>query len=228
MTRPKYISILATAALLTASAFSLTSCGSSGSAQLRALHASPDAPNVDISVNGTSVAKNVPYETATSYLKIKDGKTEVQVYPTGTTTSVLDYTFTATNKSYYTFLAANKVASIQPLLFTDNNSAPPSGDFNLRLIHGAPSAGNVDIYVTAPGAPLGTPTLSNVAFAASSGYMSEPAGSYEVRITPTGTQTVVIDTGALTFAAGQVRTAVALDPVNETGPFQAVVLDDLN
>ncbi len=219
---------LGAAALFAASAFGLAGCGSSGSAQLRALHASPDAPNVDISVNGTSVATNVPYESATSYLKIKEGKTEVQVYPTGTTTAVLDYTFTAKNKSYYTFLAANKVASIQSLLFTDDNSAPPAGDFNLRLIHGAPSAGNVDIYITAPGAALGTPTLSNVAFAAASGYLSEPAGSYEVRITPTGTQTVVIDTGALTFAAGQVRTAVALDPVNETGPFQAVVLNDLN
>lgn len=215
-------------ALLTVSAISFIGCGSSGSAQLRALHASPDAPNVDISVNGTSVAKNVPYETATSYLKIKEGKTEVQVFPTGTTTAVLDYTFTAANKSYYTFLAANKVASIQTLFFTDDNATPPSGDFSLRLIHGAPSAGNVDIYVTAPGAALGTPTLTNVAFTASSGYLNEPAGSYEVRITPTGTQTVVIDTGSLTFAAGQVRTAVALDPVNEVGPFQAVVLDDLN
>ena len=228
MITSKSISLWIATAFLSVSAFSLIGCGSSGSAQLRALHASPDAPNVDISVNGTSVAKDVPYETATSYLKIKDGKTQIQVFPTGTTTAVLDYTFTATNKSYYTFLAANKVASIQSLFFTDNNSTPPAGDFNLRLIHGAPSAGNVDIYITAPGAALGTPTLSNVAFAASSGYLSEPAGSYEVRITPTGTQTVVIDTGSLTFAAGQVRTAVALDPVNETGPFQAVVLDDLN
>ncbi len=57
------------------------------------------------------------------------------------------------------------------------------------------------------------PTLSNIPFKAASNYLSVPAGSYRVRITPTGSKTVAIDTGTLNLSAGAIRTGVAVgDP----------------
>jgi len=100
----------------------------------------------------------------------------------------------------------------------------------VRAIHGAPSAPAGDIYVTAPGADLSgeTPALSGVEFGDVADYIEAPAGDYQVRVTLAGTRTVVIDSGPLTLASGQVRTAIAVDAAGGGGPFDLLVLADLN
>jgi hypothetical protein len=88
----------------------------------------------------------------------------------------------------------------------------------------------VDIYVTAPGADLttATPVLTGVAFGDVADYLEVPAGEYQVRITPAGTKTVAIDSGALTLESGQVRTAIAVDAPGGGAPFDLIVLADSN
>ena len=100
----------------------------------------------------------------------------------------------------------------------------------MRAVHGAPSAPAVDIYVTAPGADLeaATPALTGVPFGAASDYLTAPAGDYQVRVTPAGSKTVVIDSGTLTLAAGQVRTAIAVDSPGGGAPFELLLLPDVN
>jgi len=223
---------LLTVVALAATAVFTTSCGDSGHASLRVVHASPDAPNVDVVVDGKTVLTNVAYEAASNYLTVDAGSRHIQIRPTGTTTNVIDATVKLTKKNYYTVLAVGKVAdsSLSALELTDDHSAPSPGQIKLRLVHASPTAGAVDIYVEAPGTDITTvsPTLTNVPFKAASDYLSVAAGSYEVYITPTGTKTVAIDSGALTLTAGQVRTAVALDAPGGGTPLTAIVLDDLN
>ena len=127
-------------------------------------------------------------------------------------------------------VAANKVASIEPLVLADDNTAPASGKVKVRIVHGAPSAPAVDVYVTAPGASLtsATPTLSKVPFKGVSAYLPVDAGSYQVRVTVAGTKTVAIDSGKVDLAAGQIRTIVAVDNAGGGSPFGAVILADLN
>ena len=54
------------------------------------------------------------------------------------------------------------------------------------------------------------------------------AGDYQVRVTPAGIKTVVIDSGTLTLSSGQVRTAIAVDAAGGGAPFDLLVLEDLN
>ncbi|HEX8924858.1 MAG TPA: DUF4397 domain-containing protein [Terriglobales bacterium] len=205
-------------------------CGDDPTARLRVVHASPDAPSVDVFVNGSSVLQNVAYETASSYLKVKAGTDKIEVKPTGSNTAVISASPDLMSKKDYTVLAVNYVSSIEPLLLTDDNTPPASGNVKVRIVHAAPSAPAVDVYVTAPGADLltATPVLTNVSFKGISSYLSVPAGSYEVRVTVAGTKTVAIDSGSVSLAAGQIRTAVALDAPGGGAPFSAIVLPDLN
>ena len=197
---------------------------------VRVVHASPDAPNVDVLVDGTVALSNVPYQASSTYLAVPAGTRNLQVRATGTTTTVINADVALTAGTYYTVMATGPVASIQPLVLTDDLTNPAAGNVKVQLVHAAPSAPTVDIYVTAPGADISmmAPTLTAVPFRGYSTYLEVPAGTYQVRITPTGSKTVALDTGDLALAAGQIRTGVALDAVGGGAPFGAIVLADKN
>ncbi len=194
---------------------------------IRVVHASPDAPAVDVLVDNAQVLTNVAYRGASPFLAVEPGSRNIQVRATGTTTTVINADLDVATRGDYTVLATGLLAGIQPLVATDDLSDPTAGNVKVRVIHAAPAAAGVDVYVTAPGAPLATPVLTNVPFRAISAYLEVPAGTYQIRVTPTGTTTVAID-ATVTFAAGHVRTIVATDAPGGGAPLGALVLPDKN
>jgi len=198
--------------------------------RLRIVHGSPDAPAVDALVDGAVVAAGVSYRQASGYLSTLAGTKRIQVNPANTTTSVIDAPLPVLPGSEATVIAVDLVSQISALVLDDDNTPPAPGSFKLRLVHGSPSAGPVDIYVTAPGADLAaaTPTLSNVTFLQSSAYLEAPAGDYQVRVALAGSLSVAIDTGTLSLAAGQIRTAIAVDPAPTETAFGVILLADRN
>ena len=226
-----------TLALALLATFALAACdddddvtGPVATAQLRVVHASPDAPNVDVLLDNAPVLTNVAYKAASNYLEVPSGSRNLKVRSAGTSTVVIDQNGTLAQGAFYTVLATGRVASIAPVVLTDDQTNPASGNIRLRLVHASPTAGNVDIYVTAPTADIATatPTLANVAFRTASNYLEVPAGTYRVRITPAGTKTVAIDANNVALAAGQVRTAVAVDAPGGGAPLGAILLADKN
>ena len=82
---------------------------------------------------------------------------------------------------------------------------------------------------TTPYAPLtASPALTAVPYPLAGPYLTVPAGVYQARVTPTGTKTVAIDSGRLALQGNTVRTVVALDPSSQGGPFELLVLPDVN
>jgi len=218
-----------------ASAVTLAACSDDDpapvtTAQLRAVHLSPNAPNVDILVNGAAVASNVAYLGSTSYLSVPSGPATVQVQPVGSNTNVIDETPTLDADEAYTVLAANFVAQIEAIVLVDDRTAPTTGNVRVRIVHGAPTAPAVDVYVTSPTADLETalPVLTNVTFGTASGYLTLPAATYRIRVTVAGTKTVAIDSGDVPLSSGQVRTVIATDNTGGGVPFGAIILADLN
>ena len=194
------------------------------------VHGSPDAPAVDVLVDGQEVLADVSYQQSSPYLSVPAGTRNIKVNAANSTTTVINASPALTRDFAYTVIATNLLASIEPLVLVDDLTAPAAGNIKLRLVHGAPNVGQVDIYITAPGADLAaaTPTLTAVPFKGASDYLEVPAGNYQVRITPTGTKTVAIDTGALTLAAGQIRTGIAVEASGGGTPLTALLLADKN
>jgi hypothetical protein len=228
----KLLSLLLAASALTAA------CGDDddttgpdrADARVRVVHASPDAPNVDVLVDDAVALSNVPYLDVSDYLDVPSGDRNLKVNAAGTATTVIDANADLGEDSDYTVIAGGLAEAIEPFVLEDDNSAPATGNVRVRAIHGAPSAPAVDIYVTAPGADLATetPLLANVEFGQVADYLEAPAGTYQVRVTPTGSKTVVIDSGTLTLASGQVRTAIAVDAAGGGAPFDLLLLEDVN
>jgi len=202
----------------------ITACGGgddSPPARLRVLHASPDAPNVDVYVDGTKVLNDVPYPTVSSYLNVAAGAREIKVNAAGTSTTVIDVKPNLSSGAAYTAIAANFVANIQALLATDETSAAPAGQARVRVIHAAPDAGPVDIVVN------GQVVLSNVPFGTISSYLTLPAGTYNVQVNAAGTSTTAIQ-ASLTVSSGTNYSAVAIGSVktSPTNPLTIKVLTD--
>lgn len=199
-------------------------------ARVRVVHASADAPEVDIAVDNAEVLMNVPFATGSDYLLLPSATYNIDVSASANSQSVINADLMFEPTWDYTIAAVNSLANIEPLVLNDDNSQPAAGNVKVRLVHAAPSAGLVDIYVTAPGTDINgiSPTISDFDFKDDSGYLEVPAGDYRVRITLADTKTVAIDTGTLSLAAGQIRTAFALDPAPGSTDFGALLLNDLN
>ena len=231
MKKLKLLSLLFAASALTAACSDDDdNTGPDAEARLRVVHASPDAPAVDVQVDGAEVVGDAPYLSVSDYLDLPAGAHNLMVNAAGTATTVIDADVTLADDTDYTVIASGLVAAIEPIVLEDDNSAPAAGNVKVRAIHGAPSAPAVDIYVTAPGADLATvlPALANVEFGDVAGYIEAPAGEYQVRVTAAGSKTVVIDSGALALESGQIRTAIAVDATGGGAPFDLLLLDDLN
>lgn len=197
-------------------------------ARIRVVHASPDAPAVDILVNGAKVLEGIPFLGYSDYLSVPAGRYDIRVNVSGTENTVLRANPELSSGNDFTAIAVGKVANIELMLIADNNSEPPAGTVRLRAIHAAPGAPTVDIYATAPYGVLGSATLAGVPFKAVSDYLEVPAGIYQARVAVAGTKNVAIDSGRLPLMAGSVRTVLAVDTKGGGSPFSFLILPDLH
>lgn len=178
-----------------------------GSAKVRVVHASPDAPAVDVFVDGNKVLTNVPFFTASDYLDVPTGEHRFQVSPTGQPASaaVIDATATVAAGKAYSVVATGKVADIKGTILADNLAAPAAGKAHVRVVHASPDTPAVDVKVK------GGPTLiSNLVFPTASDYLPVDAGSYDLIVTPAGSDTVALDLGSTTLAAGKIYDVFAV------------------
>lgn len=151
-----------------------------------------------------------------------------------TNTVVSSIPFTVTQGQDQTIYATGGAgaSAITSYITTDDNTLSAT-QARVRVVHLSPTAGAVDVFVTAAGADLAaaTPTLSNVAVRTASAYLSVAPGTYQVRVVPAGTPAasraaaVAINT-SVTVAANTVRTIVAADNNVGGAPLRAFVLQD--
>lgn len=198
--------------------------------RVRVVHASADAPEVDIAVDGGNVLEDVPFGVGSDYLLLPADTYNIDVAASANSASVINADLPFASMTDYTIAAVNSLANIEPLVLQDDNSAPAAGNVKVRLVHAAPSAGSVDVYITGPSTDISgiSPDIPSFMFKENSGYLEVPAGDYRVRITLAGTKMVAIDTGTLSLSDGQIRTAFALDPAPGETAFGVLLLSDLN
>jgi hypothetical protein len=211
-----------------ASILLIAGCGGGGKTRVQWVNAVPDQSNLEVLVNSTSTANDIAYGTSTGYQTVKAGSQQVVIEPSGSSTALLTQSISFSSGTDTTVIASNFSSSIAALVLADDNSAPSSGNFKLRIVNSAPGLGPADVYIVAPATDLNSvsPTLSSLGFDSASGYQSVTAGSYEIILTPAGQKFPAIDTGSLSFSSGQVRTFVALN--SQAGGFSYAMLHDVN
>ncbi|MNZ52565.1 hypothetical protein D3C78_704140 [compost metagenome] len=220
----------------------LAACGGSDNdssppnATIRISHLAPDAPKVDVRVDGAAFLTAVDYGSSSGLKPVAAGSHEVAVdgiLPGGTTTTVIGpVSLELKPDTQYDVLAVGKLAgsgdtAFGPLVIERPNQAPTGGDIRVQVLHAAPGAPAVDIHVTAPGAALSSPTLANIPFKTYSDPLTLPAGEYQIRLTLPGTVDVVYDSGPQTLNAGADLLIAAIDNLGAgPSPVQLLAIGD--
>jgi hypothetical protein len=200
-------------------------------ASVLAVHASPDAPAVDIladasataEVESIALAKNVSFPSACQIPAVPAGEYGLSVTAAGNP-SVVALQFDLAPKAGDELAAIvtgylSGTPAIQPIaLMSDTRSV--ATEAKLRVTHASPGTGNVDIYLLPNGtnfnAASTTPSFASVPFGADTGVLSIAPGVYDVYVTPAGNKGVVaIEVQNLTLAGGDVLDALARDPQSD-------------
>lgn len=198
-------------------------------AQIRAIHASVNTPPVDVYFNGSAAAQGAAFGQQTGFATVPAGATRIQIAATGTplATAPIDVSAPLASALRYTALAIGDLTQLagperlQALLIEDGGAPPASGDAKVRIVHGAPGVGPVDIFFTGATAPLpAAPTYANVSFGGVAPASGQPAlatgaGDYRIRVRSVGQTAIVYDSGPIKIDANTDLIAVA---VRDIGP----------
>jgi len=181
---------------------------------VRVVHASPDAPNVDVFVNGTAVASNVPFFTTSSYLSLADGTYQVAISPAGqgTDASVLVLDLQVAGGYSGTLVVLNELEDLDARLYDDDLSTVAEGQSRVNVYHLSPDSVNVDIKAAGSTEAI----FANLAYTQAS-YIDVPSGTYAFDITPAGSNTVAFTTPELRFESGWIYSLYATGLSGEGG-----------
>ena len=178
---------------------------------LRVAHLSPDAPNVDVLVDGSAVLEDVPFGAVSDYLSLSAGSYQVSIQAAGDPDTVVFDQSLDLQPGAYTAAAVGELDSeaengFAVELLTDDTSAPADDTARIRLLHASPDAPAVDVTVESSGDVL----VDGAAFG-DTATVEVPAGSYtlEVRGDTESNDGDVVTTFDVTVEGGRAYTAVA-------------------
>ena len=166
------------------------------------IHASPDAPGVDLLLDDKKV-NDAPltFPNNTGYLSIESGKRNIKVNVAGTDTTAIgaDIDFMA-DKSYSLF-AIDQVAAIAPLLVEDDLTAPAPGKAHVRFLHLSPDAPAVDIVAKGVGTVFGDRRFKDV-----TAFTPVDAGTVTLEVQLAGQGQTVLTVPDLQLMDGKIYT----------------------
>lgn len=196
---------------------------------IQVLHASSDAPAVNVLFNESTIAEGADYKDGTGRAQIVVGTYPVQVdalLPSGPAPVIgpLDIAFEA--DTIYTIVALGDTTegaerAFEPLVLTQPRTAVTAGSARVFVLHGASIAGEVDVFVTGPDDEIaGTDPLGTFDFKGTLGPVEVPAGDYRIRVADPTSGDVVYDSGTLPLADGN---DLFLSAVNNVGPGESPI-----
>lgn len=146
---------------------------------VRFVHAVPEAPTVDILVDGVLAASQLAYAQPTAYLRLDPGEHLVNVQAAGAT--LAETTLNAAAGQAITAIIMGTPDAPQIMVFEDDLSPLVLGNIRLSAIHAAAGIDAVDVVL-----PDGSPVLQGLGYGEGSGSIDIPANTYPLAVTPTG------------------------------------------
>lgn len=182
--------------------------GEVATAHIRLAHLSPDAPPIELYINGTlSDIQALSFPNVTGWIEIPADTYDMAIAPFDSSVDEsvigpLQLSFAPNSWTTLTTVGLYDNIDLN-LVFEDLNTPIPQDQARLSLYHAIYDAGAVDVLVD------GDVLISNVAFPTAGGQndgafiVDVPAGTYDLQIVPTGqTEPVILDLPGTQIEAG--------------------------
>jgi hypothetical protein len=198
-----------------------TSFAQAAPASVRFIHASPDAPAVDVYIDGDLVLSGAEYFSTSESLSVPAGEHKLQVAPVGASRdeAVVNDTIDLIRGRSYTIVATGDLANIKALALKDEASKGANGKAWVRVIHATVGAPAVDVRLANSNVPL----LTDQGFR-SVDYLRVDPATYTFEVAPAGTDQAFAISSPLRFEAGWSYTVITTGLYNTSGVgIQAVV-----
>ena len=189
---------------------------------IQVVHASPDAPAVNVLLNGSVAIEGLDYAETSGFAELDAGSYDISVEGIipGGNASVIDVAgFSLEENARPTVIAVGNVAEIAPLVVNESATDPAANEVALTVTHAAPDAPRVDVYLSAPEDDFASLSAA-FAFEFSESIDAGAVTAEPVRIRVGVEDDVVYDSGTvdLTAFAGQklLVTAIAAENSTET------------
>ena len=155
---------------------------------VRVLNASPDAPAVDIYINGGLIFKNIKFNDFTEYVQLSMGQYKMEVYPVGQMDKpVLAQNIQVPEKQVITIAAAGNFEDLQLIPYIEGNAdGLAMNQSRVRVIHLSPDAPEVDVLIN------GQIVFNNIGFMDATDYIKVVSGTYNIVVNLAGTNDTVL------------------------------------
>lgn len=152
-------------------------------------HAAPDAPELDIVVDGRVINLNpFDYTSYSGYLNFYTGSRQFRFTSATGDEALVDTTFNFEDGKAYSLFAINRLAEIEAFLVVDSAAAPAAGKAMVRFVNLVPDAPDFDVAVSGSATPL----FTGKSFKEATRYEEVDADTYNFEIKSTdGSDTVV-------------------------------------
>jgi hypothetical protein len=187
------------------------------------IHASPDAPAVDVWVNGQVALSGVAFGDFSGWLALPAGEYQIAVTPAGqgAESAVIDATVAIEEGVAYHIAATGYVAEIAPQIYEANLSQAEDGNARVRVIHTSPDAPAVDIALAG-----GDVLIPGLEFPNASDFLEVPAGTYDLEVRPAGTTDVALPLPGVVLEAGMAYDVFAIGQLSD-GSLSVLVIPSM-
>ncbi|KZZ82719.1 DUF4397 domain-containing protein [Bacillus sp. SJS] len=195
----------------------------SKNAMVRIVHASPDAPAVDVTVDGNTVVEGAKFKDATDFMALPAGNHKVEIFAAGTVEEgkpVITSDLTVEAGKMYTAAAINTLDNLELKILNDDTMVT-DGKSKIRVGHFSPDAPAVDVAVKD-----GDVLFPGAEFKGVTDYMEVDPGSYDLEVRAAGSKDSVLDLAGTELKENMTYTVLAVGFAKKDPALDAIVLED--
>ena len=189
-------------------------------ANVAVIHAAPFSAElentaVDIAINGNVTFTNVLFADFVDYTELPAGNYTIDIFPVGASEPAISGEFSLEDGIFYTVAAIGN-GTDQPLellaLVDNGGQNPGDGNVAVRIAHlapFAPTSEGTEVSIRTDGGDL-VAGLQGVPYKADSGFLTLPAGSYDLKVANNEGTANFIDPAEAALPAGATLTIFAI------------------